>query len=207
MRLPLCAAVLAGLMFASVANGAECNHSERVRVIGDQLQIAIPVVALGLSLWDELADSRGANTFRDGSLLPASTYLQSPTSELLFSIAFGQLASEGIKHATAKSRPNGQGLTFPSGHTTGSFTAAEFIRKQYGWGRGLPAYLAAGFVGYSRVVSHRHYVQDVIAGALLGIASNYVSPWHARNGGYYISPFVPNTEGAHAFGITMEIHF
>jgi len=64
-----------------------------------------------------------------------------------------------------------------------SFSAAEFMRKRYGWEYGVPAYATASFVAYSRVASREHHPQDVVAGAGIGILSSYVftrpyQGWH-----------------------------
>ena len=46
--------------------------------------------------------------------------------------------------------------------------AATFIQQRYGWQYGLPAYVAASYVGYTRVASDQHYLEDVLAGAAIG---------------------------------------
>lgn len=79
---------------------------------------------------------------------------------------------EGLKYAIDKDRPDDSGDdSFPSGHTADSFAAATFIQQRYGWKWGIPAYIGATFVGYTRVDSDKHYVEDVLAGAAIGIIS------------------------------------
>jgi membrane-associated phospholipid phosphatase len=73
-----------------------------------------------------------------------------------------------LKYAVHETRPNGGSHSFPSGHSSVAFSAAEFLCKRYGWKWGFPAYAAALFVGYSRVESRQHYTHDVLAGAALG---------------------------------------
>ena len=80
----------------------------------------------------------------------------------------------GLKYSVNERRPNGGKHSFPSGHTSISFSAAEFMRKRYGWEYGVPAYALASFVAYSRVESKEHYAHDVVAGAAIGIASSYI---------------------------------
>ena len=80
----------------------------------------------------------------------------------------------GLKYAIDEERPNGGSYSFPSLHSSISFSSAEFMRKRYGWQFGLPAYGIAAFVAYSRVESRQHYTHDVIAGAIIGIASSYI---------------------------------
>ena len=80
----------------------------------------------------------------------------------------------GLKYTVNEKRPNGGDHSFPSGHTSTSFSAAEFLRGRYGWEYGIPAYALASFVGYSRVESREHYTHDVIAGAGIGMLSSYL---------------------------------
>lgn len=68
--------------------------------------------------------------------------------------------------ATA-SRGNG---SFPSGHTSSSFTTATVIQRRWGWKAGLPAYLLASYVGATRL-HQNHFLSDVAFGAGLGIAA------------------------------------
>jgi len=79
----------------------------------------------------------------------------------------------GLKLITDKERPNGDKYSFPSGHTSISFQSAAFMHKRYGFKKSIPLYAAASFVGYSRVESDNHYVEDVIAGAAIGIVSSF----------------------------------
>jgi len=78
-----------------------------------------------------------------------------------------------LKSLVHKRRPNGGTHSFPSAHTALAFCSAEFLQKRYGWKYGLPAFLMAGFVGYSRVYAKKHYVEDVIAGATIGFLSSF----------------------------------
>ncbi len=76
------------------------------------------------------------------------------------------------KSVLHKRRPDsGSGDSFPSGHTASAFVAATFLHKRYGPGAGIPAYIAALHTGLARVQAGRHYLDDVIAGAGVGIMS------------------------------------
>jgi hypothetical protein len=77
----------------------------------------------------------------------------------------------GLKQATRRSRPEGTGYSFPSGHTTVSFASATVLQQHLGWKVGLPAYAVATYVGVSRVENKRHYLSDVVFGAALGITA------------------------------------
>ena len=66
----------------------------------------------------------------------------------------------------------GLGSSFPSNHTGMAFESATMLTMQYQqWYVGVPAYLWACTVGYSRLNLGEHYITDVAAGALLGTAS------------------------------------
>ncbi len=59
-------------------------------------------------------------------------------------------------------------FSFPSGHTMSSFTAATviFYCNKYA---GLPAYILASLIGFSRLYLFCHYPTDVLGGAVFGI--------------------------------------
>lgn len=123
-----------------------------IQSIGDALQIVLPASAAGMTLYYK--DREGAVQFGESLLTTLGvTY--------------------ALKYTVNETRPNGGAHSFPSGHTSSSFSAAEFIRKRYGWEYGVPAYALATFVGYSRVESKEHYTRDVLAGAAIGTLSSY----------------------------------
>lgn len=131
----------------------EAHASDKIQSAGDLLQFVLPAAAAGLTLGYE--DGQGALEFGESAALTLGvTY--------------------GLKYAVNERRPNGGSQSFPSAHTSISFSAAEFMRERYGWEYGVPAYALASFVGYSRVESRQHYPHDVIAGAAIGILSSYL---------------------------------
>ncbi|HSC36729.1 MAG TPA: phosphatase PAP2 family protein, partial [Chitinophagaceae bacterium] len=66
--------------------------------------------------------------------------------------------------------------SFPSGHTSSAFAMATSISMSYPkWYVIAPCYLWAGTVGVSRIVLGVHYPSDVLAGALVGMGSAYVT--------------------------------
>jgi hypothetical protein len=90
-----------------------------------------------------------------------------------YSLAQGYVVNQsiafGIKKAVRSRRPNGEdSLSFPSGHTASAFTWAATVDHYYGHKAGVLAYLAATYVGYSRLDERAHRLTDVIAGATLG---------------------------------------
>lgn len=86
--------------------------------------------------------------------------------------------SQSIKHIAREPRPDtGTRNSFPSGHTTTAFAGAELVRSEYGWGIGMGAYAIAATVGFMRMYNDRHWFNDVVAGAGLGILSARIGYW------------------------------
>lgn len=80
-----------------------------------------------------------------------------------------------LKYIVKKDRPDhSDNHSFPSMHTSVSFTAAAFIQRRYGWKWGLPAYVLSTYVGWSRVYGKKHDWWDVAAGAAIGAGSSYI---------------------------------
>ncbi len=83
--------------------------------------------------------------------------------------------TEVLKRVVGSERPNGRNdRSFPSGHTSISFSAAGHLHARYGWEWGAPALVTAALVGWTRVEAKQHRWEDVIAGALLGTASAHL---------------------------------
>jgi membrane-associated phospholipid phosphatase len=74
-----------------------------------------------------------------------------------------------LKPTIDRTRPNGGGQSFPSGHAASAFAGAAFLQLRYGWAYGVPACALAAYVGYSRVHAKEHWTSDVLAGGALGI--------------------------------------
>jgi membrane-associated phospholipid phosphatase len=81
-------------------------------------------------------------------------------------------ATGALKYTIPETRPDGSDeKSFPSGHTSISFAAAAGLEQRFGWKVGVPAHLAATFVGLARVKADKHYWHDVVVGAALGEAA------------------------------------
>ncbi len=128
---------------------ASANQYE---VMGDTIQWLLPVTALGMSIHEN-----------------------DPEGRMMFYKSFATTAgiTYGLKYSVNRTRPNGADYSFPSGHTSASFSSAAFIHKRYGFEKGRLAYFAAAFVGWSRIQAYKHYTTDVLAGAALGTISGF----------------------------------
>ena len=97
------------------------------------------------------------------------------TKQAAFSLGATYAVTNGLKQVIEEERPDeSNDRSFPSGHTSSSFAAAATLHKRHGWEVGVPAHIVATFVGIARVKADKHYVHDVIAGAVIGEAAGWL---------------------------------
>lgn len=76
-----------------------------------------------------------------------------------------------LKYTVQQERPDKSTRnSFPSGHSSTAFAFAGHVLEEHGWAWGSASLAMASFVGYSRIQDNRHYLQDVVAGATIGLA-------------------------------------
>ncbi len=115
-----------------------------------------------------------------------------PLGEQMVLAIISGLASQGvtqtIKMIAKYPRPDGTTYdAFPSGHTTGAFTSATLLHKEYGhrsvW-YSVGGYSVASGVGALRIINNRHWLSDALFGAGVGIGATEVVymayPWVKR---------------------------
>ncbi len=117
----------------------------------------------------------------------------------LEALATTALVTNIMKHVVGRQRPYayGAGLdegydSFFSGHTSMTFASATLLTVyayEYNWLSDttrwiVPAstYLIAGFTGYLRVAADRHWLTDVLVGAIVGTGTSYLV-YALRTGG------------------------
>lgn len=153
------------------------TQSQKVhKTTGDILVGAMPILALSSTfIW------------KDG---------EKGTYQFSKALAGTVALSYALKFTINKERPNGENNnSFPSGHTSVAFASAAFVQKRYGWEYGIPAYLLAGYVGYSRIEANKHDGWDVLAGAAIGVGMSYLftKPYNKNKKFKIASGFVENT--------------
>lgn len=183
MKAPVAAAVLFTLALlpstGARAEAAKHGFDAELESAGDTLQFGVPLLALGLTFLLDGGEPQAGepqSPWAPTALGTMPDWLHmngSPRHDLALAFGRTELTTYSLKYSVDEQRPNGHGESFPSGHTSAAFMGAEFIRKQYGWGWGVPAYLSAGVVGWSRVEAGKHWTHDVLAGAAIGILSNH----------------------------------
>lgn len=182
MRMPLLSrAVLAGTAILATATAAQASHKswDDASSIGRDVLIA---AALGVPA----VQGDWAGDLQAGGSM---------------ALAFG--VSEGLKHVFPEERPDhSDRQSFPSGHASIAFAAAATLENRYGWQAGLPAFLAASFVGAARVEARKHHWYDVAAGAAIGTGSGFLLT-RKRSQNVHLIPWADSGGG----GMTLAMRF
>lgn len=83
-----------------------------------------------------------------------------------------------IKYTVKDLRPDGSSRnSFPSGHSATAFMGAEMVRVEYGGWWGAGAYGIATAVALMRVYNGRHWFNDLLGGAAIGVLSAHIGYW------------------------------
>lgn len=129
---------------------------------GDHLSLALPLGVLGVELLR--GDTQGAWQMTQVFVLTTGL-------------------TEILKKNTGVTRPDGSDdKSFPSGHAARAYSAAAYVQQRHGWDKAWPLWIAATYVGHSRVDARRHRWSEVaVSGALAyGFARWRVEPLGAR---------------------------
>ena len=121
----------------------------------------------------------------------------------------GAVAPEGYEGATPEARQVDENLSFYSGHTSISFGMAaasgtvaslrEYRLAPLIWAAGLSI---AAVTGYLRIAADKHYVTDVLTGAVMGAAAGILLPvvFHGRREEVAPSSATPPVTGMQTLG-------
>jgi membrane-associated phospholipid phosphatase len=131
--------------------GALPAAADGVESAGTDAAIALPLVAAGYSIYRD--DWTGLAQLTVNGIATVGT-------------------AYALKQIVREQRPDKSDFqSFPSDTSALAFAPAQYLWDRYGWQVGLPAYLTAGFVGYSRIEAKKHHWYDVAASA--GIAFGF----------------------------------
>ena len=136
---------------------------DAVSISGDIVATALPAAAFVVSLKEK--DHEG-------------------TWQFVKAVLISQSSVHVLKRTIDRTRPNGGRYSFPSGHTSSAFLGPGFVHLRYGFKYAWPMYVAAGYVGFTRVESDNHYETDIAAGAAISILTCLL----------IVRPYVPNVE-------------
>lgn len=147
-----------------IRNDFQRNHHHKLSF--DNYTAALPAVAgYGMNLFG----FKGLHNIADATIIYATTYI------LVAATTFP------IKALINSPRPNLKNdHSFPSGHTTVAFAGAELLRREY-WKVspwiGVGGYAVATLTAFMRLYNNAHWLNDVIAGAGLGILCAEAAYW------------------------------
>lgn len=139
----------------------------------DFLNMAMPVITWlgnGGILWIicSLLLTAYPRTRKDGIAMAVSLVLEVLCCNVIIKPFVARMRPCDVNTAVQLLIPHPEGFSFPSGHTGASFAAAAALF--FGKNRmGVPAFIMAALIGFSRIYLYVHYPTDVLAGALLGI--------------------------------------
>ena len=131
----------------------------------DYIQYSPVLAVYGLNLFGV----EGKHSFKDRTIILA----------MAWAIQGGVTYS--MKSTFKEKRPDSNSRnSFPSGHTATAFMGAQYLYEEYKetapW-IGYIGYAAAATTGYLRIYNNRHYINDVVAGACVGIMSTKLAYW------------------------------
>lgn len=133
--------------------------------LDDYIQYSPMIAVYGLNL----LKIKGEHLFKDRTIILAMSY------------ATMGIIVNAMKYSFKEKRPDSNARnSFPSGHTATAFMGAEFLYKEYKRISpyiGYAGYAVAIAAGYLRIYNNRHYINDVVAGACIGIASTKLAYW------------------------------
>ena len=89
---------------------------------------------------------------------------------LVEALAITEGTALAVKGIFRRTRPNGGNYSFFSGHAARTFAMAAVLEGMHGPAAGIPAFLFAAAISFSRIDKDVHYLSDVVFGAAWGAA-------------------------------------
>ncbi|MBN1795696.1 MAG: phosphatase PAP2 family protein [Sedimentisphaerales bacterium] len=129
---------------------------------------------------------------------------------MMTALSINGLVTASLKAVRDNTTPNHDKWAWPSGHTSSSFCVAAVLDEFYGPKVGIPAYVAASFVGYRMIEEGDHWASDVVFGAALGWAVGHSVAGKHMNleiAGFDLMPMPPTQTGEPTAGISFVKQF
>jgi membrane-associated phospholipid phosphatase len=158
------------------------------------LPVALAPIAVGLVAGNE-------DITRAGGRIAMSILTAGVVTNLL-KVAIGRTRPTDTDNAY-DFKPFSGADSWPSGHTTVAFAMATSVGDEIGSTPvSVALYTAAGLTGWSRINDNRHWISDVLAGALIGITSAKLMNGKWRVFGIDQPPFLASPQG-----VSMRLSF
>ena len=147
-----------------VRDGLQRNWHKEFPV--DNFTLWVPAaVGYGMNLFGY----KGVHDVLDATIIYATAYI------------LCEATTFAVKYSVNSLRPNLKNdHSFPSGHTAIAFCGAELLRREY-WHKspwiGVGGYAVAAFTGFMRLYNDAHWLNDVVAGAGIGILCAEAAYW------------------------------
>jgi len=154
--------------------------------------VVAPVAALGLDALAAVHDDRGKQTWGDWLVIAQATAIAADLNQLVkFTVGrerpFVHVLPPDAKALT--DRPSDNNTSFYSGHTSLTFSlavASGTVASIRGY-RLAPAVWSVGLAtaaltGYLRIAADKHYLTDVLTGAVVGSGVGFVVPYVFHRG-------------------------
>ncbi len=126
--------------------------------------------------WNHFGDIARIGLVASATLLPRGQEGSGTRAHAGLCLLAINFAAKLLKKALPERRPDGKDdKSFPSEHAAQCVAAAMLIEREHPGKLGAIAYGTAAAVSLSRIEGGRHHPRDVIAGALLGVATVWVS--------------------------------
>ena len=156
--------VLVGAGVAGVSTTFEDELTDRVRGEFEFLGDSGNVIGHPITATAGVVTALLASRFTDNRRFRAFSYTMAQ------SYVLENVMTLTIKAAVSRTRPNGANdNSFASGHTAATFSFATVAGHYFGKKVAIPAFAAGVWVGAARIESGKHFLSDVIIGAVVGI--------------------------------------
>ena len=127
-----------------------------------------------------------------GALVVGDTQVRRHILQIALAMGIAWIGARLIQHLLPMPRPFALGLgtpwlshadsaSFPSTHASVAFAFAAIVAANARhWLLGVCAFALAGLIAWSRISLGLHFPSDVVAGALIGLASSWLARWFQR---------------------------